>query len=102
MKEAIHGILVSQVGSTFYNIPHPSTQGTNQASTSHQETAPAGNDDVQVVQSSSEQVQGANANQIQYNPGLSVQHVQQPAVQGQNQVINFGTSGHISLSAKKK
>ena len=25
MKEAIHGILVGQVGSTYYNIPDPST-----------------------------------------------------------------------------
>ena len=46
MKEAIHGIPVGQVGSTCYNIPDPSTQGTNQVSTSHQEAAPAGNDDV--------------------------------------------------------
>ena len=49
---------------------------TNQASTSHQKAAPAGNDDVQVVQSSFKQVQGATANQIQYNPRSSVQHVQ--------------------------
>ena len=41
MKEAIHGILVGQVGSTCYNIPNPSTQGTNQVGTSHQEAAPA-------------------------------------------------------------
>ena len=47
MKEAIHGILVSQIGSTCYNIPDPLTQGTNQVSTSHQEAAPAGNGDVQ-------------------------------------------------------
>ena len=52
--------------------------------TSHQEAAPAGNDDVQVVQSSSEQAQGTTMNQIQYNPGSSVQHVQQPVGQGQN------------------
>ena len=56
MKKAIHGFLVGQVGPAYYNIPHPSTQGTNQTSTSRQEEAPAGNDDVQVVQSSSEQV----------------------------------------------
>ena len=37
MKEAIHGIPVGQVGSTCYNILDPSTQGTNQVSTSHQE-----------------------------------------------------------------
>ena len=43
MKEAIHGIPVGQVGSTCYNILEPSTQGTNQVGTSHQETAPAGN-----------------------------------------------------------
>ena len=43
MKEAIHGIPVSQVGSTCYNIPDPLTQGTNQVSTSHQEAALAGN-----------------------------------------------------------
>ena len=49
MKEAIHGIPVGQVGSTCYNIPDPSTQGTNQVSISHQEAAPAGNGDVQAV-----------------------------------------------------
>ena len=46
MKEVFHGFLVDQVGPTYYNIPHPSTQGTNQVGTSHQEEAPAGNDDV--------------------------------------------------------
>ena len=35
MKEAIHGFLVGQVGLAYYNIPHPSTQGTNQVGTSH-------------------------------------------------------------------
>ena len=54
MKEAIHGILVSQVGSTCYNIPDPLTQGTNQVGTSHQEAAPAGNGEVQALQGSSE------------------------------------------------
>ena len=49
MKEVIHGIPVGQVGSTCYNIPDPSTHGTNQVGTSHQEAAPAGNGDVQVV-----------------------------------------------------
>ena len=53
MKDVIHGFLVGQVGPAYYNIPHPSTQGTNQVGTSHQEAAPASNDDVQVVQSSS-------------------------------------------------
>ena len=76
MKEAIHGILVSQVGSTCYNIPDPMTQGTNQVGTSHQEVAPAGSGDVQTVQGSHEQTQGTTANQIQYNPGPSIQHMQ--------------------------
>ena len=62
MKEVFHGFPVDQVGPVYYNIPHSSTQGTNQADTSHQEAAPAGNDHVQVVQSSSEQVQGATTN----------------------------------------
>ena len=64
MKEVFHGFPIDQVGLAYYNIPHPSTQGTNLAGTSHQEAAPAGNDDVLVVQSSSEQVQGATTNQI--------------------------------------
>ena len=84
MKEAIHGILVGRVGSTCYNIPDPSTQGTNQVGTSHQEAAPAGNGDVQAVQGSSEQAQGTTTNQTQYTPGSSVQHVQQPVGQGQS------------------
>ena len=46
MKEVIHGFLVGQVGPAYYNIPHPATQGTNQVGTSHQEAAPASNDDV--------------------------------------------------------
>ena len=54
MKEAIHGFLVGQGGPTYYNIPDPSTQGTNQVGTSHQEAAPAGSSDVQTVQGSSE------------------------------------------------
>ena len=101
MKEVFHGYLIDQIGPAYYNIPHPSTQGMNQAGTSHQEEAPAGNDDVQAIQSSSEQVQGATANQMQYNPGSSVQHVQQSTGQGQNQMINFGTSGHMPSSAQK-
>ena len=76
MKEVFHRFLVDQVGPTYYNIPYPLTQGTNQTGTSRQEAAPASNDDVQAVQSSSKQVQGATANQIQYNPRSSVQHVQ--------------------------
>ena len=62
MKEVFHGFPVDQVGPAYYNIPHPSTQGSNQAGTSHQEVAPAGNEDVQVVQSSSEQAQGTTMN----------------------------------------
>ena len=76
MKEVFHGFPVDQVRSTYFNISHPSTQGTNQTGTSHQEAAPTNNDDVQVVQSSSEQVQGATTNLIQYDPGSSVQHGQ--------------------------
>jgi len=62
MKEAIHGIPVSQVGSTCYNIPDPSTQGTNQVGTSHQEAAPASNGDVQTLRGSSEQTPGTATN----------------------------------------
>ena len=46
MKEAIHGIPVGQVGSTYYNTLDLSTQGTNQIGTSHQEAVPAGNGDL--------------------------------------------------------
>ena len=76
MKEAIHWFLVGQVGPAYYNIPHPSTQGTNQVGTSHQEAAPADNDDVQAFQSSSERAQGTITNQIQYHPRSSVHHGQ--------------------------
>ena len=55
----------------------------------------------QTLQGSSEQTPGTTTNQIQYNPRLSVQHVQQPTGQSQNQMINFGTSGHILSSAQK-
>ena len=76
MREVIHGFLVGQGGPAYFNILDPSTQGTNQVGTSHQEAAPAGNGDVQVVQGSSKQAQGTTTNQIQYNLRLSVQHVQ--------------------------
>ena len=76
MKEVIHGIPVGQVGLTCYNIPDPLTQGTNQVDTSHQEAAPTSNGGVQTLQGSSEQTLGTATNQIQYNPGLAVQHVQ--------------------------
>ena len=46
IKEAIHRFPGGQVGPAYYNIPDPSTQGTNQVSTSHQEAEPAGNGDV--------------------------------------------------------
>jgi hypothetical protein len=101
MEETVHGILVGQVGSTCYNIPNPSTQGTNQVDTSHQEVVPAGNGDVQTLQGSSEQTPGTTTIQIQYNPRPSIQHVQQLTGQSQNQMINFGTSGHIPSSAQK-
>jgi hypothetical protein len=46
MREAIHGALVGQGRPAYYNIPDPSTQGTNQVGTSHQEAAPVGSGDV--------------------------------------------------------
>ena len=55
MNEVFHGYPIDQIGPAYYNIPHPSTQGTNQTGTSRQEAALASNDDVQAVQSSSEQ-----------------------------------------------
>ena len=54
MKVVFHGYPIDQVGLAYCNIPHPSTQGTNQAGTSHQEVALTGNEDVQAVQGSSE------------------------------------------------
>ena len=101
MREAIHGFPIGQGAPTYYNILDSSTQRTNQVGTSHQEVALAGNGDVQAVQGSSKQAQGTTMNQIQYNPRPLVQHVQQPMGQGQNQVINFGTSGHIPSLAQK-
>ena len=38
---------------------------------------------------------------MQNNPGLSVQFVQHPTGQVQNQMVNFGTSGQIPSSAQK-
>jgi len=57
------------------------TQETNQAGTSHQEATLAKSDDAQTIQNLSEQIQGGTTNQMQYNPGSSVQHVQQPTGQ---------------------
>ena len=68
----------------YYNIPHPLTQGTNQADTSHQEAALAKSDDAQAIQNSSEQIQGATINQMQNNPRSSMQYVQQSTGQVQN------------------
>ena len=101
MKEVFHGFPIDQVGLAYYNISHPSTQGTNQAGTSHQEATLTSNDDVQAVQSSSEQVQGTTTNQIQNNPRSVVQYVQQPTGQVYNQMVNFGTLGQIPSSAQK-
>ena len=101
MKEVFYGFPVDQDGPAYYNIPHSSTQGTNQAGTNHQEAALDGNDDVQAIQSSSEQIQGTTTNQVQNNHGSSVQHVQQPTGQVQNQMVNFGTSGQIPSSAQR-
>ena len=64
MKEAIHGIPVGQVGSAYYNVLDPSTQGTNQVGTSHQEAAPTGSGDIKTLQGSSEQTPGTATNQI--------------------------------------
>ena len=50
MKEVFHGFSLDQVGLSYYNISHPSTQGTNQADTSHQEAALAKSDDAQAIQ----------------------------------------------------
>ena len=46
MRETIHGFPVGQGRPTYYNILDPSTQGTNQVGTSHQEATLAGNGDV--------------------------------------------------------
>ena len=46
MKEVFHGFPVDQVGLAYYDISHLSTQGTNQAGTSHQEVELTDNDDV--------------------------------------------------------
>ena len=35
MKKVFHRFSLDQVGPTYYNIPHPSTLGTNQAGTNH-------------------------------------------------------------------
>ena len=84
MKEVFHGFPLDQVEPTYYNIPHLSTQWTNQAGTSHQEAALAKSDDAHAIQNSSEQIQSATTNQMQYNPRSLVQHVHQPTGQVQN------------------
>jgi hypothetical protein len=45
MKEVFHGYPFEQVGPAYFNIPLPSTQGTNHAGTSLQEAAQAIDDD---------------------------------------------------------
>ena len=45
MKEVFHEFSLDQDGPIYYNISYPSTQGTNQAGTSHQEAALAKSDD---------------------------------------------------------
>jgi hypothetical protein len=45
MKEVFHGYLFEQVGPAYFNIPHPATQGTNNAGTSLQGAAQAEDDD---------------------------------------------------------
>ena len=77
MREVFHGFPLDQVRLAYYNIPHSSTQGTNQADISHQEEALAKSDDAQAIQNSSEQIQSATTYQMQYNTRSSVQHVQQ-------------------------
>ena len=64
MKEVFHEFPLDQVGPAYYNIPHPLTQGTNQASTSHQEAALSKSDDAQAIQNPSKQIQGATTNQM--------------------------------------
>ena len=59
---------MSLVGLAYYNIAHPSTQGTNQSSTSHQEATLAKSDDAQAIQNSSEQIQGACRRNIVGSP----------------------------------
>ena len=56
MNEVFHVFPLDQVGSAYYNILHPSTQGTNQAGTSHQEVALAKSDDALAIQNSSKQI----------------------------------------------
>ena len=56
MKEVFHGFPLDQVGPAYYNIPHPSTQGTNQADTSHQEAALVKSDDARAIQISFKQI----------------------------------------------
>ena len=101
MREAIHGFPVGQGGPAYYNILDPLTQGTNQVGTNHQGATPAGNNDVQALQGLSEQAQDTTTNQTQYSTRPSIQHLQQPVGQNQNQMINFGTSGHIPSLAQK-
>ena len=87
MKEEIHGFPVGQAGLAYYNILGPSTQGTNQVGTNHQEAAPAGSGDVQTVQGSSEQTQGTTQYQVisrrtKSEPGDQFWHIRPHTVVG--------------------
>ena len=42
MKEVFYGYPIDQIGSAYYNIPHPSTQGTNQPVCQHEILSRAG------------------------------------------------------------
>ena len=62
IKEVFHGFSLDQVGPAYYNVPHLSTQVTNQANTRHQEATLAKSDDALAIQNSSKQIQGATTN----------------------------------------
>jgi hypothetical protein len=91
MKEVFYGVPLEQIGPAYFNIPPPTTQGTNQAGTSQQGGRGAEDVDPQVGQGSA--AQGANA-----HSAASAQ-TQQSA--GQNQMANFSTTDFIPPSATK-
>ena len=74
MKEVFHGFLVDQIGQLITTFHNHQLKGLLKPALAIKKQH-------QVVQGSSEQVQGATTNQIQYNPRSSVQHVQQPTGQ---------------------
>jgi hypothetical protein len=71
MKEVFRG----WARPAYFSIPHPSTQGTMQAGTGHQGAAQTRGSDVQGAQHG--QSHGITTQQMQHNPRLSAQHVQQ-------------------------